>query len=54
MTPASLTRNQLRIAMGLALAVVTAALYWPLRHHGFVTLDDDAYLISNPHVNAGA
>jgi protein O-mannosyl-transferase len=53
MTRPDLIRHRLPIAVGLALALVTAALYWPLRHHGFVNLDDGAYITTNPHVQAG-
>ena len=47
------TRNQLRAVICLALALVTAALYWPLLHHNFVNLDDEAYITANPHVQSG-
>jgi len=53
MTTANLTRNQLRGVICLALALVTAVLYWPLLHHGFVTLDDEAYITANPNVQSG-
>jgi protein O-mannosyl-transferase len=53
MTATSLTRNQLRVVICLALALVTAALYWPLLHHGFVNLDDQTYITANAHVQAG-
>src|SRR5208283_1414034 len=49
----SLKPNRLRVLICLALVVVTAALYWPLRHHGFVSLDDASYITDNPHVNTG-
>ncbi len=49
----SLKQNPLRMLICLVLAVATAALYWPLRHHGFVSLDDASYITDNPHVNEG-
>ncbi len=53
MFTARLTRNQLRGVICLTLALVTAVLYWPLLHHGFVSLDDEAYITANPHVQSG-
>ena len=53
MTTASLTRNQLRTVICLGLALVTAILYWPMLHHSFVNLDDEAYITANPHVQSG-
>ena len=47
------TRKQLSAVICLALALVTAALYWPMLHHDFICLDDDSYLVSNPQVNKG-
>jgi hypothetical protein len=35
------------------LALVTLALYWPATGHAFVNLDDDVYVLDNPHVTAG-
>jgi protein O-mannosyl-transferase len=38
----------------LWLAVVTAALYWPMMNHNFISFYDDAsYITDNPHVKAG-
>ncbi len=53
MFTAKLTRNQVRGVICLTLAFVTAALYWPLLHHAFVNLDDEAYITANPHVQSG-
>jgi protein O-mannosyl-transferase len=39
--------------IALALALVTAALYWPATGHGFVDLDDQLYVSRNPHVKGG-
>jgi tetratricopeptide (TPR) repeat protein len=53
MFTAKLTKNQLAALICLALAVVTAALYWPITHYGFVNFDDDDYITNNSHVQAG-
>jgi tetratricopeptide (TPR) repeat protein len=53
MTTASPPRKQLQIGICFALVLVTAALYWPLLQHGFVNLDDGAYITTNPHVQSG-
>ena len=53
MFTATPTRKQLSAVICLTLALVTAALYWPVMHHDFICLDDDAYIISNSHVNKG-
>lgn len=37
----------------LLLAVVTAALFWPVRRHDFINYDDQHYVTKNPHVQAG-
>jgi tetratricopeptide (TPR) repeat protein len=37
----------------LLLAVVTLAVYAPVRHHGFITVDDPAYVSQNPAVRQG-
>ena len=39
------------ICLGLALATIVA--FEPVRHNGFVDLDDRAYVIDNPQVNGG-
>src|SRR5271157_2819755 len=39
------------ICLGLALAVLAA--YAPVRSAGFITYDDPAYVIANPHVQGG-
>jgi Flp pilus assembly protein TadD len=53
MTTASFPRNRLRVALCLGLILVTAVLYWPMLHHGFVNVDDEAYITQNPHVQSG-
>jgi hypothetical protein len=37
----------------LFLAFATFAIYWPVRHYGFVDYDDDDYVFNNPVVRAG-
>jgi hypothetical protein len=37
----------------LLLAFATFAIYWPVRHYGFVDYDDDDYVFDNPVVRAG-
>jgi tetratricopeptide (TPR) repeat protein len=53
MFTAKLTQKQLVGVICLTLTLVTAALYWPLLHHDFVNLDDEAYITANPHVQSG-
>ena len=53
MFAANLTKNRQSAVICLALALVTAALYWPMTHHEFVAFDDEGYITGNPHVNAG-
>jgi lipopolysaccharide biosynthesis regulator YciM len=36
-----------------ALAVVTLAVFWPVRHQPFINFDDDIYVSENPHVANG-
>jgi tetratricopeptide (TPR) repeat protein len=37
----------------LALALGTAALYWPITSHPFILYDDEAYVTNNKHVTTG-
>ena len=37
----------------LVLALVTAALYWPITRNGFVDFDDEVYIVGNPHITSG-
>ncbi|MCY2924223.1 MAG: hypothetical protein NT031_02085, partial [Planctomycetota bacterium] len=39
--------------MAVVLALVTVAIYWPAMRHDFVNYDDDLYVTSNLHVQAG-
>ncbi len=40
-------------SISLVLALATLVLYWPVTWHGFITLDDNQYVTSNPQVQAG-
>jgi hypothetical protein len=37
----------------LALVAATAAVYWPVRHFGFVDFDDNDYVYANPSLSLG-
>jgi Tfp pilus assembly protein PilF len=37
----------------LVLALLTLAVYWPVRHHAFINYDDPDYVTENRHVQAG-
>jgi protein O-mannosyl-transferase len=37
----------------LTLALVTAALYWPITNNGFINFDDEQYVTGNKHVTTG-
>ncbi len=39
--------------LSICLAVVTITAYEPMRHNDFISLDDPAYVVDNPHVNKG-
>jgi tetratricopeptide (TPR) repeat protein len=45
-------RNQF-LLLGICLVVATVALYYPVSAHPFFNYDDDVYVVSNPHVQAG-
>jgi hypothetical protein len=53
MFTANPTRKQLPAVICLTLALVTAALYWPMLHHQFINVDDEQYITSNPQVQTG-
>lgn len=42
-----------RFLMMASIACLTLALYWPAVDHAFVNLDDEKYVVQNPHVRAG-
>jgi len=39
--------------LAVALALLTAVVYTPVRHNAFLSYDDVEYVVDNPHVNAG-
>jgi len=45
---------RLRLALATALVVATLAVYWPVRHHEFVDLDDYAGILWNPDLRVGS
>src|ERR1039458_8712491 len=48
-----MTASVRKLAMGLALAVVAFATYWPVCRNDFVLYDDPGYLTDNPSVQRG-
>jgi tetratricopeptide (TPR) repeat protein len=47
------SRNRQILVLWLLLALVTAALYWPVIHHDFVNFDDPDYATKHPHITTG-
>jgi protein O-mannosyl-transferase len=47
------SRWQRNLLVCLWLAAVTLAVYWPVRHFGFVSIDDHTYVVENPHLRGG-
>lgn len=41
------------LAISLALAITSAAVYWQVGRHGFINLDDRLYVSENQHVKSG-
>ncbi len=39
--------------LAIVLAVITTAVYLPVHHHPFFTMDDDPYVVSNSHLRGG-
>jgi len=46
-------RTKAKIVVCVALVLAAAAVYWQAKDHGFVLLDDDAYITSNPNFKKG-
>jgi tetratricopeptide (TPR) repeat protein len=42
-----------KIAIGLALAIATTAVFLPVRHYGFVNFDDQRFVTENPNLRNG-
>ena len=51
--PAPLTRGTTNLRIALVLILVTAGVYAPVRHYGFLGYDDPTYVSQNPLVKAG-
>src|SRR5260370_1197054 len=49
----SMTKHRTTLALCLALPCGTVISYWPMTGHNFVNLDDEQYIVENPHVNSG-
>ena len=48
-----LSQRRQSLLICLALALATAAVYWPVRHFGFVNYDDPDYVANNARVQEG-
>src|SRR5258706_1886280 len=50
----NILHHKLRLTgIAIVLTLGTLALYWPVVHHDFITLDDNQYVTANPQVQAG-
>jgi tetratricopeptide (TPR) repeat protein len=47
------SQKKMTVAICMALAVGTIAVYCPVLWHGFINYDDPDYILDNPHVKAG-
>ncbi len=45
--------QRIKVLIGLALGLITLAVYLPAIHHEFLDYDDQEYVAENPHVRAG-
>ncbi len=48
-----MTTRHWKILIPLILALVTLAVFWQVRDHDFINLDDEQYVTQNPHVRGG-
>ncbi len=46
-------KNRRPWLIGLALLLITLAVYWPVLNCEFINYDDHPYVVGNPHVHAG-
>src|SRR6185503_5050003 len=46
-------RGRFPWAIAIALALVTLAVYWPVRHFEYINYDDQDYAYENAHVTRG-
>ena len=51
--PSSVSIRVHRWLIPVALAMVTLAVYWPVRQHAFTNFDDPNYLTKNRHIESG-
>jgi tetratricopeptide (TPR) repeat protein len=49
----NLSESSRKILICLVLAIVTLAVFWQVKHHDFVNLDDKMYILENRHVLSG-
>ena len=47
------SRQRLYLILCAVLALAAIIMYWPVRSHDFINLDDDAYVTDNPNVQSG-
>ena len=48
-----MTTRHWKILIPLVLALVTLVVFWQVRDHEFINLDDEQYVTRNPHVRGG-
>jgi Tfp pilus assembly protein PilF len=48
-----MTTRHWKILIPLVLALITLAVFWQVRDHEFINLDDEQYVTQNPHVRGG-
>jgi Tfp pilus assembly protein PilF len=48
-----MTTRHWKIVIPLVLALLTLAVFWQVRGHDFINLDDEQYVTQNPHVRGG-
>ena len=51
--PGHIGKNRRVLSVCVILAIVTLAVFWQVRDHAFINLDDKLYVMENPHVQAG-
>jgi tetratricopeptide (TPR) repeat protein len=51
--PSHIGKNRRVLSVCVILAIITLAIFWQVRDHAFINLDDDRYITENPHVQAG-
>jgi protein O-mannosyl-transferase len=51
--PGPMDQNRRVLSVCVTLAIITLALFWQVRDHAFINLDDDRYITENPYVQEG-